>query len=204
MNKQDLIEQVLITYNVKEILEKRRKTGGKVTYENLLKAILDSGTSPLVVSLAGQATVSTIANLTKVLFPDKPRTSIHLDTFLLSKIGLKECSNCNGIFGLEFFRKNSCKRDGLNAYCKDCHMVGTAKTQASRQGKYRAAKLNRTPLWANLAKIKEFYDKCPNGFHVDHIVPLQGVLVSGLHVEYNLQYLSASENSSKRNKFEVV
>lgn len=69
--------------------------------------------------------------------------------------------------------------------------------------KRRAAKLRRTPKWADLAAIKQFYLDCPIGYEVDHIIPLQGVNISGFHVLSNLQYLTKSENSSKGNKFET-
>ena len=73
-------------------------------------------------------------------------------------------------------------------------------TQKAITAKRRALKLKATPKFANLEKIKEIYKNCPQGYTVDHIVPLQGKVVCGLHVEWNLQYLTPSENSSKSNK----
>lgn len=57
-----------------------------------------------------------------------------------------------------------------------------------------------TPKWADLKAIKEFYRACPVGYHVDHIVPLKGKDISGLHVLENLQYLLAKDNLKKSNK----
>lgn len=57
------------------------------------------------------------------------------------------------------------------------------------------------PKWADKAKIREIYFNCPKGHHVDHILPLKGKNVCGFHVENNLQYLTASENCKKHNKF---
>ena len=41
-------------------------------------------------------------------------------------------------------------------------------------------------------------------WHVDHIVPLQGELVSGLHTPYNLQVIPGMENMRKANNYEVA
>lgn len=65
----------------------------------------------------------------------------------------------------------------------------------------RAAIDQRTPMWADFDRILEFYENCPSGMVVDHIVPLRGKLVSGLHVSWNLQYLTPEENSQKSNKW---
>jgi hypothetical protein len=68
--------------------------------------------------------------------------------------------------------------------------------------RYQLGKQNRTPKWANLEKIKEIYLKCPKGKVVDHIVPLHGKIVSGLHVHNNLQYLTPKQNLKKNNKYD--
>jgi hypothetical protein len=68
--------------------------------------------------------------------------------------------------------------------------------------KIRCQKLNRMPAWANEEAINEVFRTCSaDGFHLDHIIPLQGELVSGLHVHNNLQKLTVKENCQKSNKF---
>ena len=77
------------------------------------------------------------------------------------------------------------------------------KYDAYRAKLYRTRKSQQLPKWADLEKIKNFYLNCPKGYHVDHIVPLKGKKVSGLHIETNLQYLLARDNLVKRNFYEV-
>lgn len=78
--------------------------------------------------------------------------------------------------------------------------------------KRRAQKLRAFPSWLSKEDKKEIskiYKKSITMnkaagkivVHVDHIVPLQGENVSGLHVPWNLQILSATENLSKWRNF---
>lgn len=88
------------------------------------------------------------------------------------------------------------------------HIVNTSAS------KRRAAQLQRVPKWLtdfdklkiqciySIASMLSRENKEP--WVVDHIIPLQGKMVSGLHVPSNLQVMRARENESKSNKFEVA
>ena len=82
--------------------------------------------------------------------------------------------------------------------------------KAALQAKRRAAQLQRTPAWLTAEDhrlMADYYQMAkelevifPWKQHVDHIVPLQGKLVSGLHTPLNLQILSEAANLQKSNK----
>ncbi len=61
----------------------------------------------------------------------------------------------------------------------------------------------RMPKWADKEAIKKFYLNKPPNHQVDHIIPLNGKFVSGLHVESNLQYLPPEENRRKSNLYSI-
>lgn len=75
--------------------------------------------------------------------------------------------------------------------------------KAYASSKRRAGIHYRIPKWANLKEIERIYANRPKGYHVDHVIPLFGKFVSGLHVETNMQYLPEMENFKKNNKFIV-
>jgi len=68
---------------------------------------------------------------------------------------------------------------------------------------YRGLRALRVPPWSETERIAQFYANCPDGYEVDHVLPLQGETVSGLHVFANLQYLPRRENRAKHNKVQL-
>lgn len=126
----------------------------------------------------------------------------------------------------DFSKSSRNKIDGLQSLCKQCNKAAMYFHNARKFGEFaedeialahkvmsarqRAERLQRKPRWLkdyHEDEIKEIYryrsdlNKLAGFtmFHVDHIIPLKGENVSGLHVPWNLQVITAKENLSKSN-----
>jgi len=98
-------------------------------------------------------------------------------------------------------------RDSIAAKSAEWAKANPDKLRAT-SAKRRAAKLQRTPAWVDFEAIQAVYIEAARlealdgvARHVDHVIPLQGELVSGLHIHTNLQILTATENLSKGNRY---
>lgn len=106
---------------------------------------------------------------------------------------------------LELKKRNPEKYKQIHRRANKKYRLKNLSYFTAKQNKRRANKLKATPCWLNqeqLVMLNLIYKNCPKGHHVDHIIPLKGKRVSGLHVPWNLQYLSAIENIKKGNRFE--
>lgn len=143
----------------------------------------------------------------RVCEKEQPITEFYLGS---NKKPTRRCKECHKAFYSEWAKNNKDKRNAAAARSREKDpekylarnrewRKANLEYDAFRAKTYRETKARRVPIWADLEKIKHIYTTCPKGYHVDHIVPLRGKLVSGLHVENNLQHLPAKENLRKRN-----
>lgn len=196
-----------------------------ILYEDLIKALIIGGSikeASNLLDLSDNKLEHILERKVTGVF-NKP-AKVKWDNFLLSIIFLKKCSKCKGILSVDLFGIAPTQTSsGIASVCLNCdtrrcisyntehrkecrdrsstHYEYNKADYLARNTYRRALKLKATAKWADLDKIRNIYRECPAGFHVDHIVPLQGVQVCGLHVEGNLQYLSAEENLKKSNIF---
>jgi len=122
------------------------------------------------------------------------------------------CKSCHQKLTREWHLKNRDKvrKIGLDYYYRNVEKVIKTTLECRKKNRlhynaYRRYKhalfMKAVPKWADRLAIKEFYKSRPDGFEVDHIIPLQGDTVCGLHVLENLQYLTKRENCKKSNKW---
>lgn len=104
------------------------------------------------------------------------------------------------------------KKESIKAYVSQYKKENPAKVNANK-AKRKAVKKLRTPKWLipidferieTQYKLAAILTKLHNSpWHVDHTIPLQGKMVSGLHVPSNLKVIPAKDNLVKSNRFEV-
>ena len=91
------------------------------------------------------------------------------------------------------------------------HYAANKASYTLRSLERRRTIKNQTPAWNDRAKMLAIYAECSKRnelagyikWHVDHIVPLRGKNVWGLHVHTNLRIILASKNLTKSNKYDA-
>lgn len=140
---------------------------------------------------------------------DRLRGQRHADKVLIAS---KRWNNRNkdrmDEYRKDFYSNPDRKQSFLNK-CKEYRQTHKSKYAAHCRTR-QARKLNATPSWLSeldTQHIETMYEHAQRltietgtAYVVDHIVPLQGINVCGLHVPWNLNVITAQANASKHNK----
>jgi hypothetical protein len=188
------------------------KRADAIKKEELLAALTQFKELPAV--YLKRNTVSFNVLLKQVFKLDKP-SSMSYQNYLLYLYKHKQCNKCICILPHTSFFADKQRWDKLTYYCKSCskeyakNNIGNIRLTKK---KYKNSILYNTPKWlteAMLFEITCMYREAQRlsrvtgeQYDVDHIVPLRGKTVCGLHVPWNLQILKHTENMKKSNKHE--
>lgn len=199
---EELVAKILDTHSWywEDVVKPARGESQEVTIGDLILCLIQySGPQTAKHLGIGEQTVNRL--IKKTLIPTYGPLNGGNETWkyvLLKSIGYKYCSICDQIKPHSKFGKDKHTSDGLFRKCRRCRSYDNATLYSERK--------LRIPSWFSKEreKIADFYDNCPDGYHVDHIIPLQGTLVSGLHTLNNLQYLPEKDNIKKSNSFNIM
>jgi hypothetical protein len=202
----DIVYKIIAKLNLDPNKQLKRAIRGYLGYTtlDLIASIVSTSSINETAELLGYSNNPIKQSIREVLLPLFPERSCAFSEHtgshswkhaLLAKIDHKQCWNCKRILPYTAFYKDSDDTIGISGDCSSCH------THRTKLQKIDIAK--RTPNWADLTAIRKFYNNCPKGMHVDHIIPLRGKYVSGLHIVSNLQYLTPEENLAKSNTYIV-
>ena len=99
-------------------------------------------------------------------------------------------------------------KDKVSAYNKEYRQNNKSRIYARNRSRKQKMLIQQMPSWADKSAMEIIYQQARRRsqiegikYHVDHIIPLNGNIVSGLHIESNLQILTARDNVTKKNNF---
>lgn len=191
---------------------------------DLIFAIFSTDNTPSAAEMCGVSYKTVLTAIKRILVPEFGSLNGGGETWkfrLEHYLQVHKCPSCRIYKKYSDYHLNKGNPRGINNECKECRTHSNAltykkdSTKKAHQRSYerhsdkirerhiyqKVERARRVPLWSEKDKIVEFYKNCPKDKQVDHIIPLKGKLVSGLHVINNLQYLSPEDNMRKSNKY---
>lgn len=195
-----IIEKIISHCNLPSVVKRKHGNTKEITSLEFISSILENNTvvdAGIELGIAEQTIHRIIKKYLIPIFGPLTGGNQTWRYVLLGAIQYKHCNCCNEIKPYSKFGLDVHNSDRKNRKCKYCRSFDNASLYSSRK--------LRIPPWHHTEKeqIANFYDNCPEGYHVDHIIPLQGSYVSGLHTLSNLQYLKAEDNIRKGNTYIV-